>query len=445
MTAPPLERDAVLAAIHAVVGDATRGHGSTVLVTGEAGIGKTSVVRAFHDGVADRTTAVLRGSCDDLFAARPLGPLREAARSVPAGPLAAALAEPTTTGVAEAVVAELAARGRGRSSVLVIEDVHWADEGTLDVLAYLVRRISALPAVLLLTFRDDESAPRDHPMHRVLAALIGQPVRRFALEPLSAEAVRSLASGTGWDAESLLDLTGGNPFFVSETLTGPPRDEVPQTVSDAVLARIARLPADTADALERLSVIPTYVDFATAAVLLQDRLDRLEPAEERGVVQVRPDGVTFRHELARRAVEHNLSGLRRRQLHAAVVDVLRSRADPDLARLVHHATRAGDAATVARYAPLAGRQAAAAGCTARRWCTSTPRCGTPTCSPTANGRGCSTSTPGSSTTPTGSPKPSATPRSRSHCWMSSVTRSPRPRPWYGCLGTATWRATPTAR
>src|SRR5919198_6031693 len=205
-----LERDAPLGVLAGAVADAAAGRGSTVVISGEAGIGKTSLVRAFAtDARAD--ARLLLGACDDLMASRTLGPLHDAAAGTD-GPLAAALADDgPVDGVFAAVLEELAEQ---RPSVLVVEDVHWADDATLDVLGFTARRIEPLGAVLVVTLRDDEIDPR-HPLQRLLGALAGSPLHRVALPPLSARAVRTLAAGTGRDAAALHALTGGNPFFVT--------------------------------------------------------------------------------------------------------------------------------------------------------------------------------------------------------------------------------------
>ena len=347
-----LERADEWDALTAAVGAAGRSRGSVVLVSGEAGIGKTSLVRAFAEHVAGRARRFV-GGCDDLLTARPLGPLRDAAAGS-GGPLEAALR--SGGDVFAAVVAELAGP---RVTAVVVEDLHWADDATLDVLGYLARRIADLPAVLVLTYRD-EAAATGHPVHRLLGSLVGRRVVRLPLRALSSGAVVGLAAGSDWDPQRLHALTGGNPFYVTEALAQP-GSGVPVSVSDAVLARVARLDDDARAAVEQLSVVPTIVGFDLAHTLLGDRLDALAEAEERGIVTSRADGLTFRHELARRAVEQSLAPLRRRTLHRAVVAALQVEAAPDLARLVHHAAAADDGATVSRYAPLAGREAAAAG------------------------------------------------------------------------------------
>ena len=344
------ERGPVLAALHAAVADAAAGRGAAALVTGEAGIGKTSVVRALRAEL-DHGVRVLAGACDDLLSPRALGPLREVAAAV-AGPLADA--DPDA--LPGALLAELAA---WRPTVLVVEDLHWADDATLDALGHVARRLADLPVLLVLTFRDDEVVPA-HPLRRLLGALTAAPVHRLPLAPLSSAAVAGLAAGSGRDPAALHALTGGNPFYVTEALAAPGA-AVPATVADAVLARVGRLDADCRAAVEQLSVVPTAVPLGLARDLLGRRLDALAPAEEHGVLQVRPDGLAFRHELARRAVEQSMSALHRRTLHARAVTALSAAEPRDLPRLVHHAVRAGDVAAVLAHAPAAGREAAAAG------------------------------------------------------------------------------------
>jgi ATP/maltotriose-dependent transcriptional regulator MalT len=349
-----LERDAQLEVLVGAVAQAAEGNGSTALVAGEAGIGKTSLVRALIERLGDEAR-VLTAACDDLVASRTLGPLHDAAIGS-TGPLAAALAdEAPVDRVFAALLEELAEE---RPTVLVVEDVHWADDATLDVLGYAARRIEAVGAVLVLTTRD-ELDPR-HPLHRLLGALTGCPVHRIELSPLSRDAVQALASGTGRDPATVYALTRGNPFFVTETLAAP-HGQVPASVKDAVLARLRGLDADCREALERLSVVPSHVPPDLAAVLLGETMSALPAAELAGVIEDRPDGLGFRHELARRAIESSLPVTRVRLLNQAVVAALRTQERPERARLMHHAVAAGDVDTVLAVGPQAAREAARAG------------------------------------------------------------------------------------
>ena len=350
-----LERADALQQLHTAAREAADGHGSVVVVNGEAGIGKTTLLRAF---LAELPTGyqVLAGASDDLMTARPLGPLRDAAAGV-GGPLQAALSAGRTEEVFGALVTEL---DRLAPVVLVLEDLHWADDATLDVVAYLVRRIETVSVALVLTMRNDGSAG-DHPLFGVLGALAGYRVHRLPLGPLSPAAVDQLAQGSGWAGSTLHALTGGNPFYVTETLAAPRSSDVPETVAQSVVARVRRLSPRCRRALEQLSIVPRLVEFVIAEHLLGDELTALDEAEERGVIEVRADGIAFRHELARRAVQGSVPRLRRRQLHGAVARALIARREPDLAAIVHHAVRAGDVEAVCRYAPQAAREAAAAG------------------------------------------------------------------------------------
>ncbi|HEY7487247.1 MAG TPA: AAA family ATPase [Streptosporangiaceae bacterium] len=353
-----LERASQLAALQQAVDEGSVGQGSVVLVTGEAGIGKTSLVRAFLAELTDRSGAVrvLTGACDDLLAPRDMGPLRDAAFGT-GGPLERALAgDAAAEDVFGAMIEELAGPPL---TVLVVEDMHWADDATIDIVRYAARRVRDLAAVLVLTFRDD-AVCLTHPLQELLGTLSGVPRRRIALAPLSAAAVGELAAGTGRDAAALYAVTGGNPFYVTEALAVPPGD-VPATVADAVLARVRRLDERCRRALEQLSVVPNQAGFDLVEALLGGGLETLAGAEERGIIEVRADGLAFRHELARRAIEQSLPALRRRVFHREVLDVLRAASDPELSRLVHHAVAAQDVASVVRYAPAAGRAAARAG------------------------------------------------------------------------------------
>ena len=349
MPARLLERDRTLEALERAVTDAAAGRGSVALVTGEAGIGKTSLVSAFAAG----RRRVLHAACDDLMAPRTLGPLRDAAVGTD-GPLASAL-EQGVDAVFGALLEEL---GVDPPTVLVVEDLHWADDATLDVLAYAARRIEHVGALIVLTCRDDQVDPR-HPLHRFLGVLAGCPVRRLALRPLSHLGVRELAAGTGANADVLYRVTRGNPFFVTEALASG--DAFPVSVVEAVLARVGRLGVECREALDQLSVVPWLVDPDFAAVLLGTRFGALAEAQAAGVLEDRADRVAFRHELARRAIEHSLPSIRRRQLNASVVAALRAQARPERARLMHHAVEAHDVETIVAVGPAAAREAAQAG------------------------------------------------------------------------------------
>ena len=238
----------------------------------------------------------------------------------------------------------------GAATVLVVEDVHWADDASLDALAFVARRIEGLPALLVLTYRDDE-VPVASLLQRVLGGLRPPVAVRIALGPLSARAVTRLAGepGAGLRVHA---STGGNPFFVTELLAAE-HEGLPASVSQAVLARVARLPEPTRALLDLLAVVPARAETGLLDAVCPGWPEAAAAAEERGVLTVHGGAVAFRHELARRAVEEAMPRSRARQLHARVLAALRARgADP--ARLVHHAERAGDDDTLVDGRPARG-------------------------------------------------------------------------------------------
>ena len=270
---------------------------------------------------------LLTAACDDLVTPRTLGPLCDARWRRP-------LARACERDVFGAVMEELA---RERPTVLVIEDAHWADDATLDVLGYAARRVGSLGALLVLTVRDEALQP-GHPLQRLLGMLAGEPVHRLELAPLSRAAVGALAEGTGRDPEAVHALTRGNPFFVAEALAASP-EEVPASVKDAVLARLRQVSADCRDAVERLSVVPSLVPDALAT-----GCSATAGGADRGRARGAGRGAAGRHRVPARA-----------------------RAAGD------RAAHAGDPAAAAQPR---GRGARLAGVPARGCCTTRPRRGT---------------------------------------------------------------------
>ncbi len=356
-----LEREHCFEQLALALRAARTGQGRTVLVSGEAGIGKTALVEQFARQRCPGAR-LLWGACDAFFTPRPLGPLHDMAAQAHSS-LSTFLGGETPRPLLFSALLEELQQGDS-PTVVVLEDVHWADEATLDVIKFLGRRISQLPALLLLTYRDDELG-RDHPLRTVLGELPSGAVIRLRLVPLSEQAVRKLAvqAGQGQHAAAqVYAITGGNPFFVSEVLASQ-TSEVPLTVRDAVLARAARLSPAARTLLEVVSVVPTRIERWLLETLVEPDPVALEEGFSSGMLSVEPTTVAFRHELARLAVESTLSPLRRQGLHAQVLQGLlcHGAAPLQAARLVHHALGAHEEALLARYAPQAARQAAEQG------------------------------------------------------------------------------------
>ncbi|MFL5909821.1 MAG: helix-turn-helix transcriptional regulator, partial [Gaiellaceae bacterium] len=250
----------------------------------------------------------------------------------------------------------------GLHTLMLAEDVHWADEATHDVLRLLGRRVESVPALLVASYRDD-GLDRGHPLRFMLGELAtGDAATRLKLAPLSREAVAELADAHDVDPNELFDKTGGNPFFVVETLAAGV-DAVPETVKDAVLARAARLSPGGRSLLEAISVVPQQVEPWLLDALAGEVADRLDECVGSGMLTFEPAGVAFRHELARLAVEDSVAPSRALDLHRVALAALTQPPDGrlDLARLAHHAEAAGDVEAVLRFAPDAGARAAALG------------------------------------------------------------------------------------
>ncbi|GAA1592866.1 AAA family ATPase [Kribbella sancticallisti] len=345
-----LERDRPIAELLAAL---DHPGGSVALVTGEAGIGKTSVVRSFLDHLPEGVRS-FRGACDDLLTPPVLGPLREAFRGS-GGAAEKALSGGSLDVVLEGITADVSG---SKLSVLVIEDVHWADDVTIDVLRYLARRLDRTRLLLVLSYRPD--AVDRTSLRALLGDLRGDRIIRVELPPLSLAAVQSLAAGSAHDADELHHLTKGNPFYLTETLAGP-AGHVPVTVVDAVLARLGSLSEPCLRLVEQLSVIPSQLPLAFAEDLLGKDFERLAEAEQYGVLVLQDGAIGFRHEIARRAAEQQLPEIRRRALNKSVLKALLSADEPDLPRLIHHAAQARDVDTLVAYGPAAARAASAAG------------------------------------------------------------------------------------
>ncbi|HJQ04145.1 MAG TPA: AAA family ATPase, partial [Nocardioides sp.] len=337
-----VERETQLGVLRSAV---ALGEGRLVLVAAEAGSGKTTLLRQWAAEVAalgDRP--VLWGGCDSLRTARPLGPVLDWGRVADPD-----LVERIHAGapLSEVLERALATLERLRP-VVVIEDVHWADDATVDLLLFLGRRVAGTGAVLAVTYRSDE-VRRGSPLALVLGDLAAAAPLRIAVPPLSIGGVAQMvaAEGHGLDAEELHRRTGGNAFFVSECLASP--EAVPDTVRDAVLVRLHRLGAPAIRAAETVAVFPGSVERTVAEQLGADP-EGLDAAVDDGLLVDDRGRLRFRHELARLAVADALHSADRRRLHGAALRLVESTTPVDEALAVHHAVEAGDTVAMVRHA-----------------------------------------------------------------------------------------------
>lgn len=344
--APLLEREDLLARLAA----ARREGGRFLFLGGEAGVGKTALVDAFCQGVRGH---VWVGACEHLATPEPLGPVLDVAAGI-GGPFASEADE----GVHPRRVARALLEALREPAVVVFEDVHWADGATFDVLRVLGRRIGSTASLVLATYRDDE-ALGDHPLRLLLGDLASAAaVERLEVPPLSRAAVRELASQHDADGDVVFDVAGGNAFFVTELLASP-GEGLPVSVRDAVLSRTARVSGPARELLEGVSLVPARAELALIEAAFSALADHVDECVDAGVLQTVADGVAFRHELARRAVESTVPPRRKSALHAAILGALSESSErlADTSRLAHHAEGAGDSSAVLRY----GREAAERG------------------------------------------------------------------------------------
>src|SRR5580704_8952970 len=353
---PLLEREAQLASLGEYAGEARDGDGRMVLVAGEAGVGKTALVEQVQRNLP--AASWYWGACDGLFTPRPLGPLFDIAAKLGGELLGLCRADAPREDLFGALLRQVSEPGELR--VLVVEDIHWADEATIDLLRFLGRRIRDATVLLIVTYRDDGLSATD-PLRIALGDLATQrSVRRVGLAPLSAGGVQVLAGEAGLDSAALYRLTGGNPFYVTEVVQSG-LAEVPTSARDAVLARVTRLGPGARDVLDAAALTGTRVEVPLLASVTAGPPSAADELLASALLTGDGVAVSFRHEIVRMAVAGAVPPLRNVLTHARILGALRDRGCDDDARLAFHAEGAGDGPAVLRHAPAAARRAAALG------------------------------------------------------------------------------------
>jgi DNA-binding CsgD family transcriptional regulator/tetratricopeptide (TPR) repeat protein len=349
-----VERDEQLATLRRSLDDEATAAGRIVLIRGEAGIGKTSLLKAFVEDCPSDVDVVW-GACDGVSTPQPYGPFEDMADAL--GPEFHRLLEGDASRgeIGRWLLRWMAA---GPVRVLVIEDVQWADQATLDLLAFLARRIESLPVLLLLTHRDgDGRAPS---VDRILGGVASLPIlRQLPLEPLSRPGVARLAGDTGVDAQELHRITAGNPFYVREVLDAG-LTRMPISVRDAVRARVAQLDDRGHRALQVAAILGVRAEpWLLAAVAGEDILG-IDDCVRLGLL-TKADGIAFGHELTRMVVLEDVPVIHGIALHRRALAALQQAGVGDEARLAYHAEGAAERDAVLRHASAAGHRAFAAG------------------------------------------------------------------------------------
>ncbi len=351
--------------------DAARaGTGATVLVAGEAGIGKTRLVGEISGRARDAGFEVLLGRSIDLVGTElPYQPFVEALRPVGGlrrvdGQLAGSQLQVFEETLA--LLAELAARA---PVLLALEDLHWADTSSLDLVVFLAHNLHDQRILLLATYRADELASAQR-MGRVAEA-----VRRsgaaFVLDlgPLERDELTALLAAradtrqSAAVTEAIVTRSQGNPFFAEELLAGADRPgELPRGLRDLVLQRVARLDQPTQDLLRIAAAAGRDIGYpllvALAALPEGDVRESLRLAVEHGVlVADQPTGsFRFRHALLAEAVYSTILPGEREELHARLAQQLESRGDAAPAELAAHWAAAGHSAKALAASIEAARQ-----------------------------------------------------------------------------------------
>jgi DNA-binding SARP family transcriptional activator/tetratricopeptide (TPR) repeat protein len=343
-------RESALRRLVDALGAAVQGRGRMVLVAGEPGIGKTRLLRRFGELAS---VSVVWGSCPEHVAAPPLWPWEQALRAVQAcwpdrpvpDPVTALLGgeplEMSELDVAGAALRRYEAIGEYLSAgsdplVVVLDDLHWADMASLQLLTHLAGRLTISRLLVVASYRSHEAAS----LTDVLAALARVGAIRIELGGLDAEEVQVLAAAvlgrkvSKDTAEELWVRTEGNPFFLRELvelLAGEQRLEqpgtvpVPESVREVVLRRITRLPEPTAAVLSVAAVAGREFDIQVvaeaAAIEIEPALEAIDTAVAAGLVvedEQRLGWFRFTHMLVAEALYHKIGRLRRTQQHRRI-------------------------------------------------------------------------------------------------------------------------------
>jgi DNA-binding CsgD family transcriptional regulator/tetratricopeptide (TPR) repeat protein len=348
-----LEREEQQRQLDQAFAQASAGRGRIIAIAAEAGAGKTALVEQFARRHASEAQ-LHWGACENLATPEILLPLRDIARA------SGKLLDPDADHVQ---LFEWLLRLLGDAalpSVLVIEDLHWADTATLDLLRFLARRIARVRVLLLLTYRNEEVDARS-PIRHLLGEATPGSVERMSLQPLSHAAVDQLAVKAGRSGDAVYALTAGNPFLVTESLAAS-QSMPTDAVRDATSARISRMSAAARNVLEAVSIFPRRAETAVVAELTVTGLDAaLDECIEKGMLWLDGAIVRFRHELARLAIEASIAPSRRRELHRKVVNELRRRRNSRAGEVAHHAERAADMPALLEFSQIAADEAARAG------------------------------------------------------------------------------------
>ncbi len=353
-----IERNDFLLSLKKEFKKISSGEGHSFFIIGEPGIGKTSLVKTFLKEIEDNSIQYT-GACDSLFAPRPLAPLYDLALQINKDWVAEIESISSRAELFSRFVQELT--NTVRPVVVVFEDIHWADEATLDFIKFFGRRVSRMKCLFILTWRDEE-INRQHPLRNVLGDLSPGTFTRLELTPLSKEAVQKLADEKGYNGEDVYSISGGNPFYVSEILASYSLG-VPANVKDSILSIYNRLDDEAKKVWDLLSILPEGLEITRLYKVDESWHEAIGNCIAIRILLIKKNKIFFKHELYRRTIEEAHSPFKRIALNKKLLDLFLFSFEEsgEIERIVHHAKNANEYKLVAQFAPFAAKQAASVG------------------------------------------------------------------------------------
>lgn len=353
-----IERDGFISLLENKYRHIESGEGHTIFVNGEAGIGKTTLLKEFRKRIEDETNVFI-GTCDALFTPRPLAPLYDIAWQM----LGTEWMEQDDVSKRGQLFTSFyqGLKSRKGKTIIIFEDIHWADEASFDFIKFLARRINTVQCLFIITHRNDE-CPSIQLLRNVMGQLAPDTFTRMPLTPLSKEAVEKLAVEKGYSGEDVYSISGGNPFYVNEILAWYSKG-VPTNIKDSVLSIYNNVDSDLKEFWSTLSIVPTGLEIKYLRQMDASFMQTFENCFSSGILVLKGDVVCFKHELYRRTIEETLSPLKRMALNKKILDlfVLQFEMHKEIERIVHHAKNASEYDQVVKYAPIAAKQAASLG------------------------------------------------------------------------------------
>lgn len=357
-----LERENAITQFKSAAERLNNRQGGVVLVSGEAGIGKTSLLEHMRTELASEYNICWSG-CDPLFTPRPFGPIYDLAIDFSLELLELLEAGAPSSRIFSQLYGSL--ESLAQPVILVLEDAHWADHATIDLFKFLSRRISFVPCLLVISYRDDE-VDENHRLNGALNLFPPGHTSRIGLAPLTEKAVSQLVTGSQRDSSRLHQITSGNPFFITELLASEDSREhsIPASIRDAIKSRLVHLAETERAFLETISLIPNSISAQMIELIFGPLGETCAMAcvARKLLISDINGNFKFRHELARLGTLACVSVNRQTSLHSEIVIALEKSKNHDgLAQLIHHAAGALDAERVLKYAPIAAQKAAKLG------------------------------------------------------------------------------------